>query len=231
MNFNISDRAWFIRHPRWATLANAVMMILAATGCGIIAEWALQMRFDIAPLGIWAVLAVAGSVTAAAVRLHDVAVAIALGEEPVTVHDNQGQEHTQPVKQNTSLERATDRINESFHPVTSVISAGILAAASILITQHHPDTAAQLTPTWVKSYPISTAAFASATGIVLTSAKTVESLLGQGHARAWVVRAGKFTLIATSIGLAGFASVGAIGIIWLIFIGITKLVMLISRIF
>ena len=216
MNFNISDRAWFSRHSRWPTLANAALMILAATGCGIIAEWALQMRFDIAPLGIWAVFAVAGSVIAAAVRLHAIAIAIAFEDEPVTVHDNQGQEHTQPVKQNTTLEKAADRIKETFYPVTYVLSAVILAAASILITQHHPDTAAQLTPTWVKSCPISTAAFALATGVVLTTAKTVERLLGQGRARTWGIRAGKFTVIATSVGI--------------LLIGLTGLVILASRV-
>ena len=217
MNFNISDRAWFSRHPRWATLANAALMILAATGCGIIAESVLQVRFDIAPLGTWAVFAVAGSVIAAAARLRVIAIAIALGEELVTVHDDQGEEHTQPVKQNTTIEKAIDSIDKSFLPVTYVISTGILVATSTLITQQHPETAAQLTPTWMKSCPISIAAFAYATGIVLTDAKTVERLLGQGRARTWVVRTGKIDGVATSIGF--------------LLIGLAGLLILVSRLF
>lgn len=168
-------------------------------------------------LGTWAVFAVAGSVIAAAARLRVIAIAIALGEELVTVHYDQGEEHTQPVKQNTTIGKAIDSIDKSFLPVTYVISTGILVAASTLITQQHPETAAQLTPTWMKSCPISIAAFAYATGIVLTDAKTVERLLGQGRARTWVVRTGKIDVIATSIGF--------------LLIGLAGLVILVSRIF
>ena len=213
MNLNINDKAWFSRHPQFATMVNAVLMIFAATGCGIIAERGLQMYFDIAPLGIWSVFAIAGSALAATVRLHAVLIAIALGEEPVTTHDAQGQPHHRKVNQNTPVERATASISETFQPVTYLISIGILAAVSVLVTQQYPDIAAQLTPSWAKSYPVSIAAFASATGIVLTNAKTVARLLGRGYARTCAIKAGKVAAIATSIGLTGLAFVGLIGFI------------------
>lgn len=166
MNLNINDKSWYSRRQQFATMVNAVLMIFAATGCGIIAEFVLQMYFDIAPLGIWSVFAIAGSALAATIRLHAVLIAIALGEEPVTTHDAQGQPHHRKVNQNTPVERATSSISETFQPVTYLISIGILAAISVLVTQQYPDIAAQLTPTWIKSHPISTAAFASAIGIV-----------------------------------------------------------------
>lgn len=210
MNLNINDKAWFIRRPRFTTFANAVMVILAATACGIIAEWILQMSFDIAHLGIWSIFAVAGSSIAAVVRIHAVVIAIALANEPVTIHDEQEQEYTQSIEQNTPLEKGADSISKAFSPITYIITIGTLTATSILITQHHHDIAEQITPTWVKSYPISLAAAASAAGIALTNTTTVEQLIGKGRLRLWAIRFGKLAAIATAIGILAAVVTGII---------------------
>lgn len=198
MKFKTSDRDWYIKNPRRATLISAGLTIAIATFCGIIAESILQMFFEIGRLGIWATFATTGSVVAALVRLHAIAIATALGEWEVTVHDKKGRKKTRKIKQIASIEKTTESFKESFKSFIQLISIGLLTAISILITQEYPNINEQL-PSWVKSYPISIAALASSTSIVMTNTKTVERLLGQGKAHLWVIRAGRYALIADAI--------------------------------
>ena len=200
MFFDINDKERLFKYQRVATAINIALVILVATFSGVIADWVLKMYFDITPLGVWAVFAVAGSVMTGATRLYFMAMAIAMGEATVTVHDQQGQRYTQQVKQNNTSGDNFARVMESFRPVTYVFSVGIIVSISILVTEHHSDAATQLIPAWVKFCPITIAACAYATSISLTSTKNLELLLGQGIARSLAVKVGKTFLIATGIG-------------------------------
>lgn len=195
MKLKITDKDWYIKNPRWSTIMSSLLMILMTTSCGIIAEWSLQIFFDdLKGLGVWAIVAVVGSLLVAIVRLHTIATAIGIREWSVTVHDKKGRGKTKKIKQLTSLEKAIGSIEESFKSVTELISVGIIAAVSILITQQYPNLEEQL-PTWIKSYPISIAALASSTSIVMTNAKTVERLLGQGRILDWAIRVAQNVII------------------------------------
>ena len=99
---------------------------------------------------------------------------------------------------NCLYRKTTESLFETFKSTTQLISIGLLTAISILIIQEYPNINEQL-PSWVKLYPISIAALASSTSIVMTNTKTVERLLGQGRAHLWVIKAGTYALIADAI--------------------------------
>lgn len=199
MNLNIRDSNWYSRYPRIATFAHTVLMTLQTTCLGIIAEWILQMFFDITILGFWAITAIVGSAIAALLRLHVIIIAIALEEQKMTAQDNQGQAQTQTVKQINPLEKTISSIEETFQPVKYVISFGVLAATYIVITNKWPDIAEQL-PTFLTSFPISFAALVSTPNIVLTNTTNASRIIGQGRLRTWAIKTGNTTTIATGIG-------------------------------